>query len=266
MRVKSLRGKWMQLCHARPSLWASFISGWLKRRENGFVPCAVSGASTLLKVPLKDFYESYFFFCEMSEGIGEVGVFLKNLRPSGEVFYDIGAFRGVYSAMAKTKLQEQIAVHTFEPIPGNFEAIRAILNLNGFKNIALNPTAVGDGTSVVGDFNENDVMLRLGDSNASKGRQFQAIRLDDYIARGNPAPTIIKIDVDGFEFQVLNGAQQCLSKHRPRIWMEVHPAYLRSQGKSSEDILGILRSVGYAITFAEDYSPQTDAPFHIWCQ
>src|SRR5262245_36464225 len=142
MRFESVPGKLRQLQRARPALWLPFLTGWLNRRRNGFVPCVVPGCDQLLRVPWKDFYESYFFFCENPEGCREVDFFLTHLGPT-EVLYDIGAFRGVYSLVTKCKLKDRAAIHAFEPLPNNFEALQRLCELNSFKDLKLNFFAVG---------------------------------------------------------------------------------------------------------------------------
>ena len=193
--------------------------------------------------------------------------FLNQLRPV-EALYDIGGFRGAYAAMAKTKLPANTAVHVFEPMPKNFAAIERIGKMNGFENFTPQALAVGDGTVVAGFVNEQDAMLRLGDRQASSaGTTFAAVSLDDYVARGNPVPTVVKIDVDGFELRVLRGGSQCLQRHRPRLWLEMHPGYLQAQGLSDQDVLAMLRGFGYAVSFFDDHdSPDSRLSYHVWCE
>lgn len=266
MRFESLNGKLVQMVYAAPRLWWSFVSGWLLRRQNGFVPCIFSNCQKILQVPPKEFYESYFFFCEHPDGRRELNYFLDRLKPA-DVFYDIGAFRGAYSAAAKLRLRENIRIHVFEPLPGNVQAIRRICELNGFENFQINPLAVSDGNSLTGGVNEQDAMLRLGDAAASAKTEFLAITLDEYIAGGAPPPTIMKIDVDGFELHVLRGARKCLAQFRPRLWLEVHPGFLAAQGKSPDDVLNVLRETGYAVSFFDDYNlPGAKNSYHVWCE
>jgi FkbM family methyltransferase len=51
-----------------------------------------------------------------------------------------------------------------------------------------------------------------------------AISLDDFVAAGNPAPNIIKIDVEGAEAEVLLGAKTIMNSIRPVVLVEVHGA------------------------------------------
>ena len=250
-----------------PTLWPAFWTGWLRRRHNGFVPCAFAGCRKLLNVPPADFYESYFYFCEHPRGRRELDHFLGKLRP-GDVIYDVGAFRGVYSMAAKLKLGAAVSLHAFEPLAKNIEAVRRVCALNHFTGIQINALAVGDGKPVTGTVNEQDVMLQLGNPRASAAAMdFPSISLDEYVARGAPAPTIIKLDVEGFELQVLRGAGQCLDRNHPRLWLEIHPAFLALQGRSPDDVLNLLRAAGYAVSFFYDYNPRdSQSSYHVWCE
>jgi FkbM family methyltransferase len=269
MRLNSISGKLAQLKRADPSLWAGFVSGWLLRHRNQFVPCVVPGCRRLLKVPLRDFYESYFFFCEDWQGRAELDFFLAHLRP-GEVFYDVGAYRGAYLAALKLKLQENGSVHAFDPIAGNIEAVRKIARLNGFDPLKIHQQAVGRGTVLAGNICGDDFMFRAGAklNEASTGRaEFPTMSLDDYVAGGEPPPTLIKIDVEGFELEVLLGARAMLTRHRPRLWLEIHPNFLEGQGKSADAVMALLHEIGYTVSFFKDfYSPATKISHHVWCE
>ncbi|HEX9045421.1 MAG TPA: FkbM family methyltransferase [Verrucomicrobiae bacterium] len=227
------------------------------------MPCVIAGCDQIIKVPLREFYESYEFFCENADIRHEISTFLAKLK-SRETFYDIGGFRGAFSAAAKIKLGGNISIHIFEPLAKNVEAIHRVCKLNGFDDIKVNPVAVSDGNSMRAGV--NDDMVRLGDVNSTAAAEFPSVSLDEYVAAGNPPPSIMKIDVEGFELQVLNGGRQCLARHRPRLWLEVHPRFLAAQNKSQDQVLNLLKEHGYAISFFDDYSAKSDSPYHVWCE
>ena len=266
MRVKSISGKLTQLSGVPLSQWRQFITGWLTRKSTGLVPCFLPHSTRILFVPLEDFYASYQFFSESSAGRSELGYFLHRLRP-GDIFFDIGAFRGVYGAAAKARLGDSVTIHLFDPVPTNVEKIKLISQLNHFRRFEIIERAVGTGNTIAGHLDQQDLMLRGTQIlPASERAMMRSVSLDAYTQEQNVFPSIIKVDVEGFELDVLEGAQRCLRENHPRLWLELHPELLRTQGKYWESALEILRSLGYRTTLFKDYDSSTrNTAFHVWC-
>jgi FkbM family methyltransferase len=77
------------------------------------------------------------------------------------------------------------------------------------------------------------------------------IRLDDLVNIG-AIPTMLSIDVEGSEWQVLKGAERILREHRPTIFLSLHPEYMFHQwGQYSRDLRGWLEDIGYRETLLE---------------
>jgi len=265
MRVKSLLSRLSPLPHLRLSLWAPFLIGWMLRQRNQVVPCALPACRELLRIPLDDFYRSFYFFSETRQGRNELSFFLDRLR-SNEVLYDVGGYRGAYSAAAKARSRAGVSVHVFEPVASNYEAIRRISEVNHFSDFQIIPLAAAEGNQLHGAIGDEDRVFHSGDRTAQTV-DLPAISLDSYIARGAPAPTVMKVDVDGFELAVLRGAKSCLLKYRPHLWLEVHPGYLQNQGSSQEEVLGFLREIGYTVTpFVDSAFPEAATAYHVWCE
>jgi FkbM family methyltransferase len=214
-----------------------------------------------------DFYQGYAYFSEVKDGRAELGFFLDRIRP-GCVLYDVGSFRGAFAVASKIKLNGNITVHAFEPLDSNVKAIERICELNKLGDIKIIPLAVGDGTPVAGKVNTayGVAMLRLGDVEASETQDVKSVTLDDYLLHGATPPSVMKIDIEGHELQMLKGAKNCLNRYHPDLWLEVHPRYLRAQGRTHEDVLDLLRGAGYAVSLYDDYhSPDWETSFHVWC-
>jgi FkbM family methyltransferase len=268
MRARSISGKLTQLSHLPLRLWGKFIQAWVQRGRTGHVPCVLPGAHNFIQVPLHEFYETYWFFSESRQGIRELKFFVDRLRPS-DVVYDIGAFRGAYGAAAKAALGDAVMVHLFEPVPKNLEGICTVARLNQFNGFKVVGKAVGAGTTIKGMLNTEDAMLRQGDlSDALVSVEFPSTSVDAYIAETGAVPTVMKVDVEGFELEVMEGARKCLAAHRPRLWLELHPSYLEAQGKRWEEVIDTLKSLGYRTpTLFEDYDlPTRKIAFHVWCE
>lgn len=74
-------------------------------------------------------------------------------------------------------------------------------------------------------------------------------------------PTFLKIDIEGAEFKALAGARRVLSSYRPDLLLSIHPSFLRSFGRTREDVLGLLSSAGYRTELV-----CVDHEEHWWCQ
>jgi len=143
----------------------------------------------------------------------------------GDVFYDVGANVGAYSLVAAKRFAGSVAVYAFEPAFVNFSQLNRNILLNGcVKTITPFAVALSDRTAVL-PFNYQDVtpggsLHALGDARDHRGTRFapsvsQAVlsfRLDDLVRQfAIPAPSHLKIDVDGIELSVLKGAGSLLA-------------------------------------------------------
>lgn len=148
-----------------------------------------------------------------------------------EIVYDVGASYGD-SAIWWSKLKGA-EVFAFEPLVDIFSILEANINLN---NVNVKPfnLAIGDG-EIHNSSREGEMMSKSYSNNNSV---IKTTRLDDlHIDRMD----ILKIDVEGFELDVLNGATRCLEKIKPRIIIETHSTELKNQCDK------LLRELGYTL-------------------
>jgi len=143
------------------------------------------------------------------------------IRP-GDVLYDIGANVGAYSLVAAKKPSGGARVFAFEPSYANVASLCANIVLNrAAEQITPIPVALSDssGLATLGlrALEPGSARHVLGDRPSSEGsplyhQPVMTFRLDDLVARyGIPPPNHIKLDVDGGELAVLEGASVTLS-------------------------------------------------------
>ena len=147
----------------------------------------------------------------------------------GGTFYDVGAHIGFFSLIAARLVGESGAVFAFEADPGNAGRVEQQVLRNGFPQITVCPLAVWSrcGTlrfqsgAVFSSHNQGSVVGTGGEAGAAAAIEVNALSLDAF-AESHRAPTLVKIDVEGGEIEVLRGAERLFSKVRPTLICEVH--------------------------------------------
>jgi len=156
-----------------------------------------------------------------------------NTVKNGHIVYDIGAHMGYYTLIASRLVGPLGKVFAFEPHPYNLRILRRHLELNGLTNCVIIPAAVSDQTGKARfSFGTGTGTGHLADSGEI---EVETVRIDDLMARGELLPpNVIKIDVEGAEIKVLNGAYNTIRTYRPFIFMEIHDTSLL---EVSDDLL-----------------------------
>jgi len=140
-------------------------------------------------------------------------------------------------------------VYGFEPVNENYEKCRRNISLNAFMNISVSQKALSDKTETLyfaPSVNNNSGGIFMNKENGSNEHSASAITLDDFISEKKiNRVDLIKIDVEGFEYHVLKGAIQTVSRFRPLLFIEIDEYNLRRQGAGAGMILEVLREHGY---------------------
>ena len=135
--------------------------------------------------------------------------------------YDVGANRGTWSLLARS-ICPQAEIHAFEPLTEVREEFRK--NVAAVGCVALHSVALGCSNvrteMFVHRFFDASSFLPLTDRERAKWsdhlleqRELELVTLDDYVAgHGLPAPDLLKLDVQGYEIEVLKGATRTLSR------------------------------------------------------
>jgi FkbM family methyltransferase len=192
---------------------------------------------------------------------------LKKLKPDF-TFYDIGSNTGWYTMIAST-INDTSKVYSFEPIIEHVNYQKETISLNRKENqvnvfeIALSDHTgietirlAGSGTTLENDFLEVDFGVR----------KISVKTLDEMIVENNiPNPDFIKIDVEGHEYKVLQGAQKMLKQETPILFVELAKTFnhIHFTNKTFEKTFLFLSELGYSPYIVNNnhikkFDPSTD--------
>lgn len=148
----------------------------------------------------------------------------RELSP-GQTFFDVGANAGFFTLVAARLVGAQGKCVAFDPLPGNTESIREQVELNSLSHCVVVPEAVGErpGTATFSFASAGDSQAHLGEGRR-QGEQAIEVKVTtlDVAMAQHGAPHFVKLDVEGAEAQVLNGATQVLTVARPKWLIELH--------------------------------------------
>jgi FkbM family methyltransferase len=199
--------------------------------------------------------DSYIEWTVLSTGTYEdemnrlIRVSLKN----SENALDIGGNIGLQSIRMSQCVGETGKVYAFEPLAFLQEKFTRNIKLNKALNVTLMPIALSDEENeaefTIDQKSWNQGAFSLNKSNVGAEKQHVIIKVADNITeiKNLNSLSLIKIDVEGFEFQVLKGLKQTLQKHRPRIIFEYDDNYWINTGQKISDCYSFLQSLNYVI-------------------
>lgn len=156
-------------------------------------------------------------------GINEVAkrrLMAQVIKP-GTVVYDIGANVGSYTILTSVLTGDSGNVYAFEPLPDNLQYLHRHIKLNNLHNIEVHEVAVWNKSGTVKFQGTSDrVTSHISDEGSI---EVKTVSIDSLVFDGPLSPPdIIKIDVEGAETGVLEGAQKTLKKYQPSIFLATH--------------------------------------------
>ena len=186
------------------------------------------------------FYEPY-----------ETHYFSQQIRPD-DICLDVGGNVGYFSFLMAQKAKDG-QVHVFEPIPLNIALLNASTVLNGFTNLQIHQCAVGsesgDITFTISNDSAYSSIYNTNRKSIAQTLSVPLISLDEYIAKNNlPRVDILKVDVEGAEKLVIDGAKKLFSdsKNSPRLVMlELYEPGLLVFSTTIDDVIATMKGFGY---------------------
>ncbi len=211
-----------------------------------------------IKLDPRDDSVSKFIFLGNFEK--ETVLFITKYISYGDTVVDVGANIGFFTLIFSELVGKNGKVYSFEPSQREFLHLCENININKCRNIFLNQLALSNnnGFSKMNVLSESkfgayNSLRRLSHSKVQNEKiQIENVRtltFDSYLALfPESIPSLIKIDVEGFEKQVLEGMQSLLSTdNSPCLIIEICEGTHKDEGGSTQELITYIESFGYQL-------------------
>jgi FkbM family methyltransferase len=258
-------------------LWASVVATLTRRMPAGrywaiHQLCRGRARTFIGKMPRE--VGSFRFECSLRDSIArevfftgfyepQESAFVRAALRPGMNFVDAGANWGFFTLMAAHLVGPSGKVVALEPHPRVFAKLKSNVERNHLHQVQIFEVAAADGDSNLSLAGHEETSENWGISRLVEGSITGLItytvrlrRLDSLLDEaGLDRVDLLKIDVEGAEDMVLAGMEDGLQDHRyQRILMELHPHQLAERGRTTEQVIGLLKAKGYK-GYALDHSP-----------
>lgn len=201
-----------------------------------------------LELDISDYVSHYLYFGFEDNAHKN----LMSLVKKDDVVLDIGTNYGTTILQFAKLTGDNGKCFGFEPDPLNFNICQKNLSLNSFENISVENLGLGNETAelfLVVDTVTNRGGNRISeDIEGKENYKVKIIRIDDWINdKGINKIDLVKIDVEGFETNVLKGGIETWKKLRPILFIELDDDNLRQQNSSAKELVGLVEKLGYSI-------------------
>jgi FkbM family methyltransferase len=233
----------VRMVRKRHRLWQKLIPPEYLYKKGSIRRTNVNGVEFLLDI--SNVMEHYVYFDIAPENFKPIDEKLRNAK----VIFDVGANIGSTTLLFAYK-NPHAQIFSFEPHPETYKKAQTNIQLNRFKEIRL----INQG---VGAVKESKKLYEIITNNAGMNRimpgdhpypfkWIEIVTIDDFCREHSISYIdFIKIDVEGFEYFVLLGGKNIISKCHPVIYLELYDHGLRKNGYSASALILFLYEMGY---------------------
>jgi FkbM family methyltransferase len=254
LRLVRLYYRYVPLPLGKLFIWNTIVRPYLLWRHYECDATTRFGARMHVRIP--ETLQTYIYFFGIWEP--EISAYITRLLSPGDTFIDIGANVGYDTLLAASRVGPQGHVYAFEASPGIYRLLQNNLNRNNPGNVSTYNIAICDqprtvdvylhpegnlgGTTIIAGLAERRSAMLEG---SVSGRPITAVLPETTILNAR----LIKIDVEGAEWQVIQGLAALLPRlsARTEILVEVNRDALRRHGTTTEAFVKIFRDAGFSV-------------------
>ncbi len=178
--------------------------------------------------------------------------FWRGVDLRGQVVCDVGAFQGLLSLFFARQAR---LVVCYEPHRGNYQRLTENLELNALSHVVARQMGVGDREGrfrlvwsplMPGGASLEPATASALERSGGWTEQISVTTLDQEVQAGRlPPPDLVKIDIEGYELQALQGARRLLWEHHPALFLEMHGETMNEKRRKAHELVVFLNGLGY---------------------
>lgn len=242
-----------KVCRYLPPIISQRVGCWLyspdSAKEDDFKFIAKAHTGSRLEGTTKDLHFRSFSvsgYCVWRN----VAVAL-SLASKGGTIIEIGANVGTETVSFADVVGASGVVHAFEPLPSNAEMLRRAAELSPHRNIVVHECALSNESGIMEFVVPPEYASGIGHLVQSGERGAEMLRVKcmtlDSLAEQVGSASLIFMDTEGEEVNILQGAIRYIETHKPHLVLEASPELLHRAGYSLKDLYQILRDFDYCI-------------------
>lgn len=189
--------------------------------------------------------------------------YFKSKLTHDDVVLDIGANIGYYTLMESRYAKQ---VYALEPLRENYDFLVKNIKVNHIRpNVDMYQLAISDSLNLNGTIilYEGKQKNRANMFTGNAGKSVPCITVDDFCKKCNIKPTVIRMDIEGFEFFAIDGMIETLKKNNCKLFFEIHPYQMKQQGLDWTIVLKKLFKLGYVVkAVVKEYGPIREEIFY----
>ena len=206
--------------------------------------------SRMLVFPKNDGIHSDLFLHHKREPICTQYLLKGNIIKEGDVVLDIGANIGYYVLIESRLVGIKGRVYAVEPVQSNFRTLKKNVKLNNLDNVSTYQLAMGEKNCnaeiYISSYANLCRMKKCERGDKIVGVQEVPVETVDTFIRDKQVPNFVRMDVEGYEYEIIKGMQHLLEKNISLL-IELHPDVIISE--KMEELLQILEQKKFKIRF-----------------
>lgn len=168
----------------------------------------------------------------------------KQICKVGDNIIEVGANIGTHTQVFSHMVGDNGKVFAFEPQRVVFQTLNANIALNSMTNVYTFQNALGSKKKEIFipsiNYEKNNNFGGISIDGFEEGESVNQLTLDSFIKRFDSVK-LVKIDVEGMESEVINGAKRFIKKFKPFLYIE------NDRQEKSKELIELVQSLGYKL-------------------